>query len=167
LVDYNVAILQVHYRKNSLLEYNGIYLAEVPWPAKAYFDARKRARERDAAHFIDYRFTRPDVTTRGPMPQFMNQPGQPFNSETTSPAAAADGEDKLPDVGNSEQPADLSPLDGVKSGESWPEATQLSQTTSAPENVAALEPLGSLPTNDASQAAGKTPAPKTSPSTGE
>lgn len=28
IVDYNVAILQVHYRKNSLLEYNGIMLAE-------------------------------------------------------------------------------------------------------------------------------------------
>lgn len=28
LVDYNVAILQVHYRKNSLLEHNGILLAE-------------------------------------------------------------------------------------------------------------------------------------------
>lgn len=28
LVDYNVAILQVHYRKGSLLEYNGILLAE-------------------------------------------------------------------------------------------------------------------------------------------
>lgn len=28
IVDYNVAILQVHYRKNSLLEYNGILLTE-------------------------------------------------------------------------------------------------------------------------------------------
>jgi outer membrane protein TolC len=28
LVDYNVAILQVHYRKNSLLEYDGILLTE-------------------------------------------------------------------------------------------------------------------------------------------
>jgi outer membrane protein TolC len=78
LVDYNVAILQVHYRKNSLLEYNGIQLAEGPWPAKAYFDARKRARERDAALFINYGFTRPQVNSRGVFPQQMNQPGQVF-----------------------------------------------------------------------------------------
>ncbi len=59
LVDYNLAIRQVHLRKGSLLEYNGVYLAEGPWPAKAYFDARKRARERDAAIFLNYGYTRP------------------------------------------------------------------------------------------------------------
>ena len=44
LVDYNRSISQVHLRKGSLLEYNGVYLAEGPWPAKACFDARRRAR---------------------------------------------------------------------------------------------------------------------------
>lgn len=39
LVDYNVAILQVHYRKNSLLEYNGIMLAE---GASAESEVRKK-----------------------------------------------------------------------------------------------------------------------------
>jgi outer membrane protein TolC len=97
LVDYNVAILQVHFRKNSLLEYDGIQLAEGPWPAKAYFDARKRARERDSAHFINYGFTRPNVLSRGTMPQFMDQPGQPFANEATSVNDAADQGNKLPD----------------------------------------------------------------------
>ena len=49
LVDYNRAIMNVHYRKGSLLEYDGVYLAEGPWPAKAYFDALRQARKRDAA----------------------------------------------------------------------------------------------------------------------
>ncbi|MEX2119286.1 MAG: TolC family protein [Pirellulales bacterium] len=71
LVDYNLAVTGVHFRKGSLLEYNGVYLAEGPWPAKAYFDARKRARERDAALFMDYGFTRPRVFSRGPFPQQM------------------------------------------------------------------------------------------------
>ncbi|HVX61769.1 MAG TPA: TolC family protein [Pirellulales bacterium] len=84
LVDYNVAILQVHFRKNSLLEYNGVYLAEGPWPAKAYFDARKRARERDAAMFVDYGFTRPQVFSRGLWPQTLNQPGEPFEKSELS-----------------------------------------------------------------------------------
>ena len=47
LVDYNLAIRTVHLRKGSLLEYNNVYLAEGPWPGKAYFDAHKRARERE------------------------------------------------------------------------------------------------------------------------
>jgi outer membrane protein TolC len=69
LVDYNRAIMRMHYRKGSLLEYNGVYLAEGPWPGKAYFDAMRRARQRDAALYLDYGFTRPDVMSRGPHPQ--------------------------------------------------------------------------------------------------
>ena len=49
LVDYNKSIAQVHFRKGSLLEYNGVYLAEGPWPGKAYFDARRRSRARAAS----------------------------------------------------------------------------------------------------------------------
>ena len=69
LVDYNLAITDVHLRKGSLLEYNGVYLAEGPWPAKAYFDARRRARARSAGHYIDYGFTQPKVLSRGPYQQ--------------------------------------------------------------------------------------------------
>jgi outer membrane protein TolC len=113
LVDYNVAILQVHFRKNSLLEYNGIHLAEGPWPAKAYFDARKRARERDAAHFINYGFTRPNVISRGSMPQEMDQPGQPFESRASSAAeAAAEGQDEFDSEPTANEPASLPPIDG-------------------------------------------------------
>lgn len=65
LVDYNKAIAQVHFRKGSLLEYNAIYLSEGPWPGKAYFDARRRARARDAGLYLDYGFTRPQVVSRG------------------------------------------------------------------------------------------------------
>ncbi len=42
IVDYNLAIMTLHYRKGSLLEYNNVGLAEGPWPAKAYFDAKRR-----------------------------------------------------------------------------------------------------------------------------
>jgi outer membrane protein TolC len=69
LVDYNRAIAFVHFRKGSLLDYDGVMLSEGPWPGKAYFDANKRARERDGALFIDYGFTRPEVFSRGPIPQ--------------------------------------------------------------------------------------------------
>jgi len=65
LVDYNLAITTVHFRKGSLLEYNGVYLAEGPWPGKAYFDAERRAQARDASFYLDYGFTRPKVLSRG------------------------------------------------------------------------------------------------------
>ncbi|HVU87984.1 MAG TPA: TolC family protein [Pirellulales bacterium] len=71
LVDYNLAIRTVHYRKGSLLEYNNVFLAEGPWPGKAYFDARKRARERDAGLQINYGFIQPNVFSRGPISQKM------------------------------------------------------------------------------------------------
>lgn len=66
---YNVAIAGVHFRKGSLLEYNGVTMAEGPWAEKAYIDAYRRAQERDAGWMIDYGFTRPNVYTRGPVDQ--------------------------------------------------------------------------------------------------
>jgi len=70
LIEYNQAISLVHFRKGSLLEYNGVALAEGPWPGKAYFDANRRARARDAALYIDYGTTKPRVMSRGPIEQF-------------------------------------------------------------------------------------------------
>lgn len=79
LTDYNLSVLEVHYRKGSLLDYNGVYLAEGPWPGKAYFDAMRRARQRDASMYLDYGFTRPNVISRGPHSQMQGHydaPGQ-------------------------------------------------------------------------------------------
>lgn len=75
LVDFNLAITDVHYRKGSLLDYNGVYLAEGPWPGKAYFDAMRRARQRDASMYLDYGYTRPNVMSRGPHAQRINSAG--------------------------------------------------------------------------------------------
>jgi hypothetical protein len=69
LANYNKAIMQVHFRKGSLLDHNGVFLAEGPWASKAYYDAFRRARARDAGLYVDYGVTRPDVFSRGPIPQ--------------------------------------------------------------------------------------------------
>jgi hypothetical protein len=69
LVDYNKAIIQVHLRKGSLLEYDNVYLSEGPWTAKAYFDAKRRARQRDASMYMNYGYTLPQVVSRGPVDQ--------------------------------------------------------------------------------------------------
>ncbi len=73
LIDYNKAIMNVHYRKGSLLDYNGVYLAEGPWPGKAYFDALREARKRDASMYLDYGFTRPNVISQGPYQQLTGE----------------------------------------------------------------------------------------------
>jgi len=100
LVDYNKAISTVHYRKGSLLEYNGIYLAEGPWTGKAYFDAQRRARAREASTYLDYGFTQPRVISRGPIEQragglfgegdSVGQPGEAV------PSPAASGAELVP-----------------------------------------------------------------------
>jgi outer membrane protein TolC len=73
LIDYNKSIMNVHYRKGSLLDYNGVYLAEGPWPGKAYFDALREARKRDASMYLDYGFTRPNVISQGPYQQLTGE----------------------------------------------------------------------------------------------
>jgi len=81
VIDYNLAIMTLHFRKGSLLEYNNICLAEGEWPGKAYFDARRRARERDAGRYFNYGMTLPGIVSRGVYQQHQhgyNQHG--FNS---------------------------------------------------------------------------------------
>ena len=68
-VQYNLALLEVHRTKGSLLEHDSVLLAEGPWPKKAYFDALDRARQRDASYYLNYGYSRPRVFSRGPVPQ--------------------------------------------------------------------------------------------------
>ncbi|MDR0328213.1 MAG: TolC family protein [Planctomycetaceae bacterium] len=72
VVDYNLAIMTLHYRKGSLLEYNNVCLTEGEWPGKAYFDAKRRARERAAGHYFNYGATLPGVVSRGAFRQYQN-----------------------------------------------------------------------------------------------
>ncbi|MCU0982483.1 MAG: hypothetical protein MUF25_25270, partial [Pirellulaceae bacterium] len=70
LMEYTLAIKDVHYQKGSLLDYNEILLAEGPWPGKAYLDACRRQRLRSAPlDLSDYRMTRGPVVSQGPYPQ--------------------------------------------------------------------------------------------------
>ncbi len=65
VIDYNLAVVDIHTSKGSLLEYDGVLLMEGPWTQKAYFDARKLARMREKSLYINYGFTRPNVITQG------------------------------------------------------------------------------------------------------
>jgi outer membrane protein TolC len=93
VTNYAKSISQLHLRKGSLLEYNGVYLTEGPWPAKAYFDARRRARSRSAALYLDYGFSRPKVFSQGPIQQssgkVMGAEEIPANAPTANPDTPA------------------------------------------------------------------------------
>jgi outer membrane protein TolC len=102
LVDYNRSISQLHYRKGSLLEYNGVFLAEGPWPGKAYFDAYRRARQRDASLYLDYGHSRPGVFSRGPITQRFSDVGAATSVEQLEPRDPATVEESTPPVGTGE-----------------------------------------------------------------
>ncbi len=70
VADYNLSLMNLHRIKGSLMAYNNVMLAEGPWPEKAYFDAQNLARQRDASYYLDYGYTRPRVSSRGPVDLF-------------------------------------------------------------------------------------------------
>ncbi|MDR1925644.1 MAG: TolC family protein [Planctomycetaceae bacterium] len=83
VIDYNIAIMTLHYRKGSLLEYDNVYLVEGSWPSKAYFDAKRRAKAEDASTRINYGFTRPKVVSRHRYQQFQYSNNAISNGVTT------------------------------------------------------------------------------------
>jgi len=65
LVDHMLAIRDVHFAKGSLLDYDGVSLAEGPWTTDAYCDALERSRH-FAPRAIDYGLCQPAPVSRGP-----------------------------------------------------------------------------------------------------
>lgn len=128
LVSYMQSITAVHFHKGSLLEYNSVFLAEGPWPGKAYLDASEEARKRDAGAYIDYGFTRPKVFSRGPVPQGVGSgmPGEfdfgetidvPSDGTPTPAEAAEDAEELLPPPPQPEVEGSTTSLDLREAGD--------------------------------------------------
>lgn len=59
LTEYNKAISNLHFRKGTLLEHNGVHLAEGNWKPGAYKDALRRAWARSFAFDANYLKTKP------------------------------------------------------------------------------------------------------------
>jgi hypothetical protein len=88
VVEYEIAVKNVHFEKGSLLEYNGVYLSELPSPAKAYQDAYEKIkmRTRAARWAADGASTR--VVSEGILPQaYAPAQGQPAGTMPPPPAA--------------------------------------------------------------------------------
>jgi len=85
LAEHEVAIKNVHLEKGSLLEYNRIFLAEGPWPNKAYHDAALRERLRLTPPRLD-NYVRDDrIISQGPYAQESLPPGAGEQIPPTEP----------------------------------------------------------------------------------
>lgn len=73
LVDYNSAMLELHFRTGRLLEINGISMSEGPWNRFAQYQAREKATARAFAKDANYLHTAPKELT-GPRPASMDGP---------------------------------------------------------------------------------------------
>ncbi|MEM6799024.1 MAG: TolC family protein, partial [Planctomycetota bacterium] len=65
LAEYAVAIKNVHFAKGTLLEFDGVYLAEGAWPGKAYADAADLESRRGRPKPFNYASSRAPVVSRG------------------------------------------------------------------------------------------------------
>ncbi len=82
ILEYTLAIKNVHLQKGSLLDYNEIYLAEGPWPGKAYDDAARRNNTQiDIPPFLQRILQMPMPVSRGPYGQRSNASESPESVE--------------------------------------------------------------------------------------
>jgi outer membrane protein TolC len=73
---YAVATKNVHFVKGTLLEYDGIFLAEGHWPGEAYEDAAKREATRGAPRPLNYASSKSPAVSVGPFAQQLGEPAQ-------------------------------------------------------------------------------------------
>lgn len=70
LLEYSLAIKNVHLQKGSLLDYNEVYLSEGPWPGKAQYDAaRLDESRRKSPRLLNYIISWPWPVSRGAVEQ--------------------------------------------------------------------------------------------------
>jgi outer membrane protein TolC len=133
---YAVTTKNVHFIKGTLLEYDGVYLAEGPWPGEAHEDAAKLEASRARPKALNYASARAPVVSRGA-----------FDQRTETPIhlpgdAATPGDVQLPFVFRSIEPNDAESL-SASSDSSKPARTESKSPAAA---VVSLPPrVGSVP----------------------
>lgn len=139
---YSLATKNVHFVKGTLLEYDGVFLAEGPWPGEAYHDAAKREKSRGKPVPLNYASSRAPVVSRGVFPQQLADP-------SLSPEAT--GEPAIEEVLPLESPQPLPPPkepEPIPKGGSMPPPASASNTAptgrassaKASESAAQLRP---------------------------
>jgi outer membrane protein TolC len=90
LVEYALAIKNLHYEKGTLLDHNQINMAEGPWPKSAYDDAARRDGSGYPLKPLDYVMRRGPRIDGGTVPQGTAVPPQAPGQPTLQPTPATE-----------------------------------------------------------------------------
>ena len=71
LVEYTIAVRNVHFEKGSLLDYNEVFLTEDLWPMQAYADGMRRHKNQIRLDGLNGMINRPKPLSAGPYNQNM------------------------------------------------------------------------------------------------
>jgi hypothetical protein len=96
---YAVSTKNVHFVKGTLLDHDGVYLAEGPWPSAAYQDAAEREALRGKARPLNAASSQAPSVSAGPYSQIREErPAPPPAAGETLPEPPAEqGTDPAPD----------------------------------------------------------------------
>jgi hypothetical protein len=115
LVDYNLALAEVHYAQGTLLDYAGVHLSEGAWVPAAYASAARNAQRLKPRH-LNYCITQPCPVSVGAFEQHVLPPTDdaagPSGEQTPTPADGpppADAPRPLPDAEELDEPASVLP----------------------------------------------------------
>jgi hypothetical protein len=124
---YTLSTKNMHFVKGTLLDYDGVHLAEGPWPEEAYVDAARREASRGAPKPLNYASSLAPVVSKGPFPQNIDDPNV---AEAKAPPQAPLGELPAPATGTlpSEEVIPLPPQNKSPSNSAPPQdGTKLMQ----------------------------------------
>lgn len=166
ICEYNKAIANLHFNKGSLLDYNGVQLAEGPWPEKAYWDAQGRARERNASYYLNYGWTRPDVVSRGPVEQHSGASGSEFAPQPLLPGEPGEiiaDETITPVEPSTNEPTPAAPQHGPAETGQGANSAPKAESNSGSSDQGSDEPETSGKVPDAGGKGGSTAPERTKP----
>jgi outer membrane protein TolC len=129
---YTLAAKNVHFVKGTLLDYDGVHLAEGPWPEAAYVDAARREASRSAPVPLNYASARAPIVSQGPFPQNVGESLPAAGGAMPTPAKETPGtlpatttpEEILPLPTNGASPLNQGAAPAKGSGLAQPEAIQ-------------------------------------------
>lgn len=110
LVDYNLAVTNLHLQRGTLLDYMGVQLAEGPWTPEAYESGAKQSR-RFRSRTFDYGITKPCPVSAGPYPQSGAEEVSSPEAEGWSPV---EGQPRPADHPAGRQPEIVKPLEELE-----------------------------------------------------
>ncbi len=99
---YSLATKNVHFVKGTLLDYDGVFLAEGPWPCEAHLDAAEREALRGRPRPLNYASSRTQIVGNGPFDQ------HPPSPAVSAPPATDRG--TIPQNDSLLPPGDVQPL---------------------------------------------------------